>query len=223
MSNEKMYKDPEFGEIVLRKSLRSRRLCIRVRPGFRITVTLPFLMTYSAALRFFDTKREWVRKSILQLQAAAQNDSPYNPADIPWDAPPTTLTIPPQTPPQVTPHHHPLSPAELQTLRAAARAALSPALAALAAKYGFRYTRLALKNNRSNWGSCSSKGNINLNIHLMRLPQDLRDYVMLHELCHLRHMNHGREFHNLLETLCRDHLSEGHLVLRKRLKGYHLS
>ncbi len=59
------------------------------------------------------------------------------------------------------------------------------------------------------------RGNINLNINLVRLPHELRDYVFLHELCHLRHMNHGPEFHALLESLC-----PGHLQLRKELKKW---
>ena len=81
----------------------------------------------------------------------------------------------------------------------------------------FRYNRVAIKNNSSNWGSCSELGNINLNLNLMRLPEQLRDYVMLHELCHLRYMNHGPEFHALLESVC-----PGHRNLARELKGYRL-
>lgn len=81
--------------------------------------------------------------------------------------------------------------------------------AILAQRYGFQYKRLALKNNKSNWGSCC-RLNINLNIHLVSLPEALCDYVILHELCHLRHHNHGTEFHALLESLCKDNLK--HLV-----------
>ena len=69
----------------------------------------------------------------------------------------------------------------------------------------------------SNWGSCSELGNINLNLNLMRLPEHLRDYVMLHELCHLRHLDHGPEFHALLESLC-----PGHRALNRELRSYKL-
>ena len=68
------------------------------------------------------------------------------------------------------------------------------------------YGRVFIKNNSSNWGSCSARGNINLNLNLVRLPQLLRDHVILHELCHLRHPNHGPEFHALLELLDADNL-----------------
>lgn len=100
-----------------------------------------------------------------------------------------------------------LSPEQTAQVRKAAAMAIPKKTAMLAERYGFRYGRLALKNNRTNWGSCSSMNNINLNINLVRIPEVLCDYVILHELCHLRHHNHGPEFHALLERLCADNLS----------------
>ena len=67
-----------------------------------------------------------------------------------------------------------------------------------------REARVAIKNNVSNWGSCSSKGNINLNMRLILLPEHLQDYVILHELCHLRYPDHGPAFHALLDSLLGD-------------------
>ncbi|MDY5407408.1 MAG: M48 family metallopeptidase, partial [Candidatus Cryptobacteroides sp.] len=55
-------------------------------------------------------------------------------------------------------------------------------------------------------GSCSRAGNINLNLNLVRLPEPLCDYVILHELCHLKEPNHGPKFHAMLEQLCLDNL-----------------
>jgi len=72
----------------------------------------------------------------------------------------------------------------------------------MAGKHLFKYNKLFLKNNKTNWGSCSSLNNINLNIHLMRLPAELCDYIILHELTHLKHKNHGKEFHKYLNSLC---------------------
>ena len=106
---------------------------------------------------------------------------------------------------------------EVAELRKQAKVYLPGRLAELAAEHGFTFNQVRIKHNVSNWGSCSIKGNINLNLNLMRLPQDLQDYVMLHELCHLRHMNHGPKFHALLESVCPDHLA-----LRRRLKEYKL-
>lgn len=91
--------------------------------------------------------------------------------------------------------------AEVAELRKAAKAYLPVRLAQLAEQYGFSYNQLRIKHNVSNWGSCSAKGNINLNLNLMRLPMELSDYVMVHELCHLRHLNHGPEFHALLKSI----------------------
>lgn len=106
---------------------------------------------------------------------------------------------------------------QIETWRTQAKAYLPVRLAELAEEHGFEYNRVCIKNNRSNWGSCSTKGNINLNLQLMKLPKELQDFVMLHELCHLRHPNHGAEFHALLNSLC-----EGkEKVLRKELKQYH--
>jgi hypothetical protein len=107
--------------------------------------------------------------------------------------------------------------AEVERLRIQAKAALPPRLAELAALHGFTYNKVRIKHNVSNWGSCSELGNINLNLNLMRLPEHLRDYVMLHELCHLRYMNHGHEFHALLESVCPDHRA-----LARELKEYKL-
>lgn len=89
-------------------------------------------------------------------------------------------------------------------LRKEARALLPEKLAFLAVRYGFVYSKVLIKQNSSNWGSCSSKGNINLNLNIVRLPEPLCDYVLLHELCHLKYPDHGRSFHALLEQLCAD-------------------
>jgi predicted metal-dependent hydrolase len=94
----------------------------------------------------------------------------------------------------------------IEELRARAKAELPGRLKELADRYGFVYNRVAIKHNSTNWGSCSARNNINLNLNLMRLPQVLRDYVLLHELCHLRHHDHGEAFHLLLEHLCTDHV-----------------
>ena len=100
----------------------------------------------------------------------------------------------------------PMSADEIEALRRQAKAELPGRLAEFASRYGFTYNRVAIKHNSSNWGSCSSKGNINLNLSIMRLPRILQDYVLLHELCHLRHQDHGHAFHLLLEHLLTDHL-----------------
>ena len=102
----------------------------------------------------------------------------------------------------------PTDPREIDALRQQAKKELPVRLAELAGRYGFTYNRVAIKHNSSNWGSCSAKNNINLNLNIVRLPEVLQDYILLHELCHLRHRNHGREFHELLEQLLADNVKE---------------
>lgn len=98
------------------------------------------------------------------------------------------------------------SPDEVSGLRHRAKSELPQRLAQLASRYGFTYNRVAIKHNATNWGSCSTKNNINLNINIVRLPLVLQDYILLHELCHLRHHDHGDGFHLLLEHLLTDNL-----------------
>jgi len=85
--------------------------------------------------------------------------------------------------------------------RTEARRLLIGRLRELAEGHGFRYNKVTVKNQRTLWGSCSSRNNINLNINLLRLPGELRDYVILHELVHTRHKNHSREFWRELDRL----------------------
>ena len=97
---------------------------------------------------------------------------------------------------------------DIESLRKKAKAALPLRLKELADRYGFRYNRVTIKHNTSNWGSCSSKGNINLNLNLMRVPVPLQDYIILHELTHLHHPNHGPKFHAELENSLVDHFAQ---------------
>ena len=114
------------------------------------------------------------------------------------------------------PRRAPVTP-EVERLRAQAKATLPVRLTELAQQHGFVYHRVAIKNSLTRWGSCSSLGNINLNLRLVTLPQELQDLVMLHELCHLKYLNHGPQFHALLESVC-----PGHRALAKQLKEYRI-
>ena len=96
---------------------------------------------------------------------------------------------------------------DVESLRAQAKAYLPARLRELADRHGFRYNRVTIKHNTSNWGSCSSKGNINLNLNLMRVPRPLQDYILLHELTHLHHADHGSAFHAELERLLAAHFA----------------
>lgn len=118
--------------------------------------------------------------------------------------------------------------ADVERLRKDARLVLPARTRSLAERFGVTPNKIFIKHNRSNWGSCSTKGNINLNLNLMRLPSHLRDYVILHELAHLREMNHGAHFHEILESMCVDvlgsefHQRPLHRFLGSSLRRYYL-
>ena len=83
---------------------------------------------------------------------------------------------------------------------------------------GLEVGNISVRNNKSRWGSCSGKNNISLNINLMRLPEELCDYVIYHELAHIKVKQHGKPFWSYLETLL-----PGAKKLDKKLNLYHLT
>lgn len=91
---------------------------------------------------------------------------------------------------------------QIEQLRAEAKSTLPPRVAELAAAHSFKYGRVTIRAARSKWGSCTAQGDISLSLFLMTLPEHLRDYVILHELCHTVHHNHSHEFHALVNSLC---------------------
>jgi len=82
-----------------------------------------------------------------------------------------------------------------------AREILERRLAELAQLHNFQYNRVSIRNQQTRWGSCSSKDNISLNMKLLHLPNQLIDYILLHELVHTRVKNHSKDFWNELETI----------------------
>lgn len=174
-SSAKIYVDPDIGEVTFRTSVRSRSIGIRVHPVKGVSVSVPYIVPYQAALAFFRLRREWV------LETMARQRERYKDVRMPTEA-------------------------EIEAMRRQAKAELPPRLAELAARYGFEYGKVTIKNNATNWGSCSTKGNINLNLKVVRLPALLQDYVLLHELCHLCHHDHSHAFHLLLEHVLTDNI-----------------
>jgi predicted metal-dependent hydrolase len=97
--------------------------------------------------------------------------------------------------------HHILSRRFQNIDRRRAKTLLVQRLAELARIHGYRYHRVFIRNQKTRWGSCSAKNNINLNMKLTRLPAFLMDYVILHELVHTRIKNHGPLFYAELDRL----------------------
>lgn len=71
--------------------------------------------------------------------------------------------------------------------------------------YKYNFNKINVKNQKTRWGSCSKKGNLNFNYKLLFLPEKVRDYIIVHELCHLKELNHSRKFWNLVAKTFSDH------------------
>lgn len=83
-----------------------------------------------------------------------------------------------------------------------ARRELPPRLLELASRHGLTVSRISIRNQRSRWGSCSRSGHICLNWRLVTMPDDVRDYVLIHELMHLKRMDHSSKFWKLVAEAC---------------------
>lgn len=254
MMAQRKYTDPVLGEVTFRKSTGCRRISIRVHPVRGTSVSIPWLMTYAAGMKFFMQKRDWAiaaaerqkeksraavesgkavgilhdgstvqtmlseirfirstegqQKIGLSITEEIKEDikvsgrlwlSPDRPISV------KTIHYPDNTPDEGTAGLSALlGKALAKVLRDEAKSLLPAKLSFLARRHGFEYKAATVKHNSSNWGSCSGLGNINLNLNLVRLPEPVCDYVLLHELSHLRHPDHGKGFHSLLEELCAD-------------------
>lgn len=104
---------------------------------------------------------------------------------------------------------------EIRKLADAALADIPQRVKHFAPIVGVTYGRITIRNQRSRWGSCSSKGNLNFNCLLMLCPEEVRDYVVVHELCHRLEMNHSPKFWAQVERVCPDYR-----VHRKWLKDH---
>ena len=166
---------PRLGEVTLSQSVRARRISISVRATGAVRLSFPYGVSQKRALAFLDQKAEWIgaaRERLARKQAS----------------------MPPQ-----------LSPAEqkahVEELRRAAKADLPGRIARLSEATGLKYEKLTIRASRTKWGSCSGRNHISLSLFLMTLPEHLRDYVSVHELCHTVHHNHSPRFHALVDRL----------------------
>jgi predicted metal-dependent hydrolase len=103
-------------------------------------------------------------------------------------------------------------------LRKEAKRLLPDRTKQLADKFGFKFSDIKIQSSKTRWGSCSQAKSINLSLYLMLLPAHLIDYVILHELCHTKEMNHGDKFWSLMDKVTAGKSKE----YRKELKNYHM-
>ena len=86
-----------------------------------------------------------------------------------------------------------------------AKRLMIPLLVHLHNDFGLEYRRVSFKWLRSRFGSCSSRKNLNFNLILMQAPWEMTEYVIIHEYCHLRHMNHSKDFWDFVAEICPDY------------------
>ena len=154
---------------------RARRYLIRVAADGTVRVTIPRWGSKREAAAFAERERSWIDKQ----QRRAERDS-HRPN-------------PPALPPEVE-----------HELRVRARRELPARLLELAAGHGLAVARVSIRNQRWRWGSCSPNGHICLNWRLVQMPDSIRDYVMIHELMHLKRMDHSPKFWTLVGQACPD-------------------
>ena len=81
--------------------------------------------------------------------------------------------------------------------------------------YNYKYNKIRIKNQKTRWGSCSSKKNLNFNYKILFLKDYMQDYIIVHELCHLKEMNHSKRFWNLVNKTIPNYLN-----IRKELRDH---
>jgi predicted metal-dependent hydrolase len=178
------------GRIEYVRSVKARLLRISVRANGGVRVTVPRHGSLRQAEAFVRTKRAWIEKTLQRLAKAHVAGE----AGAGRQRPVVTKEM------------------------LAQQHILFGRLKELAAQHGFRYGRAGIRNQKSRWGSCSTRNNISLNIHLLALPGHLRDYVILHELVHTEHKNHSKRFWTRLDEL----VGGSAKSLRKEMRGWTL-
>jgi len=160
------------GDPVFVRHPKARRYVIRVRPDGVVRVTIPRWGSRKEAQLFADAQRSWIDNQLARWQTERAR---------------ANALVPPEVRKQLV---------------ARARRELPARLLELAAEHGLTVSRISVRNQRWRWGSCSPSGHICLNWRLVTMPEWVRDYVLIHELMHLKRMDHSRTFWKLVAAAC---------------------
>lgn len=228
-----------IGAVTISRNRQAVRFKIAVRPDGKVRVTIPWLASFLSGEKFLTQHLQWIAdtqkkmalkpvapKSIQTGHLFSTRNYHYHvcSADLPQ------LRIRYSREEQQVIFEYPenqlIESDEVQSrlklmvehvLRFDARKYLPGRIAELAKELGYSFQKVTIKNNKTNWGSCSGRKNINLNLHLMRLNDRLIDYIIVHELVHTVIPNHGPLFKSTMQNHFPD-MGE----LNKELKKIHL-
>jgi predicted metal-dependent hydrolase len=193
---------------------RARRYIIRVRPDGSVRVTIPRGGSRLEAARFLEQHAEWIVKERARVNGALVTPAWTKGATTMLRGERVTICVEKEKKsghqiarygdrsvaiPAGTGDLRPFIEADLRLL---AREELGPRLQVLAAAHQLTFAGVTIRNQQSRWGSCSKSGRIALNYRLVQMPPSVCDYVLLHELMHLKQQNHSRRFWRLVETAC---------------------
>lgn len=225
---------PGVGDIKVRRSANIKYLRIRMAPGRGIWVSVPYGVGRKQVEAFVSENREWIlhhrremqvyekdtgvglgigsevktKQHTLKIERTGESNPAYR-----IEGEVVTLFIPEGVCFDRVEKYVQQFLVEIYKLEA--EQYLPGRVKRYAEQFGFRYGRLSFRDNVSNWGSCSFENNISLNVKLMKLPDELIDYVILHELCHTVEKNHSDAFWKLVGLVCPDYVH-----LRARLRKY---
>ena len=160
---------------------------ITIYPTGNVVVTAPLRTPLFFIERFFSKKREWVERKVLEFKAKPQGS-----AD-------SLLRR--------------RSRREFLARKDEAKQLVIERLEHFNRHCGFAYKNISIRDQKSRWGSCSKKGNLSFSYKILFLPPELQDYLVVHELCHLKEFNHSRDFWDLVGEAIPDYSK-----LRRRLK-----
>lgn len=206
----------------VRISQRARRVSLRISPSTGLEVVLPRGAGRSRGEALLREKAEWVRRTLARMHSVSTPATPLpltSGCALPFAGEQLTLALSTGAPAgrfrvqcvggvlRLT-----VSDLEQETIRAALRAWYRREANRVFAErlrvcnvFGFTYGRVSIKEQKSRWGSCSRKGNLNFNWRLLLAPLPVLDYVVIHELAHLQEPNHGPRFWALVASACQSH------------------
>ena len=198
--------------VLMRRNPRARRYILRIDRHGRAKLTIPRRGTASEAWRFAEKQKGWIELQLRRLASAPKQVREWMlGSEVLFRGEITRIesVISDQGRVRlgtemisVTDSGGDLRPALELHLRKIAASELPPRVLGFAVTHGLRMHRVCIRDQKSRWGSCSRRGAISLNWRLIQAPQHVCDYIILHELMHLRQMNHSARFWREVERVC---------------------